>query len=177
VAAAKAQAKQMLDEATTRASAIHDGAERRLTLLTSRHTETMRRLTEIRDVVTNLVASEVARGSLEEEVAKSVAKVAAAGGGVQAPPARAVDPAQARHPAAVQPGRPGGPAGPVGRDISAERERGIPETTRPSPGHLAQHAAAPAEERPGRAAPAPTRNAPTAPGAPATSDGGRKIPD
>ena len=47
-ASAKAQAKQMLDEATMRATAIHDGAERRLNLLTSRHTETMRRLTEIR---------------------------------------------------------------------------------------------------------------------------------
>ena len=44
LATAKAQAKQMLDEATMRATAIHDGAERRLNLLTSRHTETMRRL-------------------------------------------------------------------------------------------------------------------------------------
>src|ERR1700746_1639426 len=73
LATAKAQAKQMLAEPTVRASAIHDGAERRLNLLTSRHTETMRRLTEIRDVVTNLVASETSRGSLEDEVAKSVA--------------------------------------------------------------------------------------------------------
>lgn len=89
LAAAKSQAKQMLDEATARASAIHDGAERRLTLLTSRHTETMRRLTEIRDVVTNLVASESSRGSLEEEVAKSVANSFAAAGAGQAarPPA------------------------------------------------------------------------------------------
>jgi cell division septum initiation protein DivIVA len=73
VAAAKAQAKQMLDEATARATAIHDGAERRLNLLVARHTETLRRLTEVRDVVTNLVAGEAARGSLEDEVAKSVA--------------------------------------------------------------------------------------------------------
>src|SRR5215813_9839538 len=80
LASAKAQAKQMLDEATMRATAIHDGAERRLNLLTSRHTETMRRLTEIRDVVTNLVSSETARGSLEEEVAKSVASSVAASG-------------------------------------------------------------------------------------------------
>jgi hypothetical protein len=42
----------------------------------------MRRLTEIRDVVTNLVASETARGSLEDEVAKSVAT--SVGGGTVA---------------------------------------------------------------------------------------------
>ena len=79
LATAKAQAKQLLDEATARASAIHDGAERRLNLLTSRHTEAIRRLTEIRDVVTTLVAGEAARGSMEEEVAKVVAN--AIGGG------------------------------------------------------------------------------------------------
>jgi F0F1-type ATP synthase membrane subunit b/b' len=73
VATAKSQAKQQLDEATARATAIHDGAERRLNLLTSRHTETIRRLTEIRDVVTTLVAGEADRGSLEDEVARIVA--------------------------------------------------------------------------------------------------------
>jgi hypothetical protein len=89
LASAKAQAKQMLDEATMRATAIHDGAERRLNLLTSRHTETMRRLTEIRDVVTNLVASETARGSLEAEVAKSVASSVGGGTATAAQAARA----------------------------------------------------------------------------------------
>jgi cell division septum initiation protein DivIVA len=73
VATAKSQAKQQLDEATARATAIHDGAERRLNLLMSRHTETVRRLTEIRDVVTTLVAGETDRGSLEDEVARIVA--------------------------------------------------------------------------------------------------------
>ncbi|MGB6456981.1 MAG: hypothetical protein WBH47_21140, partial [Streptosporangiaceae bacterium] len=73
VATAKSQAKQQLDEATARATAIHDGAERRLNLLMSRHTETIRRLTEIRDVVTTLVAGEADRGSLEDEVARIVA--------------------------------------------------------------------------------------------------------
>lgn len=72
VAAAMAQAKQQLDEATARATAIHDGAERRLNLLISRHTETVRRLTEIRDVVTSLVAGEAARGSLDDEVARAL---------------------------------------------------------------------------------------------------------
>src|SRR5215468_5393300 len=81
VASAKAQAKQVLDEATARATAIHDGAERRLNLLMSRHTEAIRRLTEIRDVVTTLVAGEAARGSLEEEVNRTVA--ASAVGDVQ----------------------------------------------------------------------------------------------
>ena len=85
VSSAKAQAKQVLDEATARATAIHDGAERRLNLLMSRHTEAIRRLTEIRDVVTTLVAGEVSRGSLEDEVEKAVANSiaeskAAAGG-------------------------------------------------------------------------------------------------
>ena len=73
VTQAKSQAKQQLDEATARATAIHDGAERRLNLLTSRHTEAIRRLTEIRDVVTTLVAGENSRGSLEDEVNKAVA--------------------------------------------------------------------------------------------------------
>ncbi|HET7012929.1 MAG TPA: hypothetical protein VFI65_03395 [Streptosporangiaceae bacterium] len=72
VAAASSQAKQALDDATARATAIHDGAERRLNLLISRHTETVRRLTEIRDVVTSLVAGEAARGSLEDEVNRAL---------------------------------------------------------------------------------------------------------
>ena len=42
----------------------------------SRHTEAIRRLTEIRDVVTSLVAGEADRGSLEDEVARIVAGTA-----------------------------------------------------------------------------------------------------
>ena len=167
LASAKAQAKQMLDEATTRASAIHDGAERRLNLLTSRHTETMRRLTEIRDVVTNLVSSETARGSLEDEVAKSVA--AASGGAAASRPASA---AEGRHsPAAQLPGRGGA------RDAVPDREhRGAPEQARPGAAHLGQHPAV-ADERAARAIPAedhpaakPARPAPTRP-APAQESG------
>lgn len=78
IATAKAQAKQLLDEATARATAIHDGAERRLDLLKNRHSEAMRRLTEIRDVVTDLVAHDAAKGSLDDEVEKAVS--AALGG-------------------------------------------------------------------------------------------------
>jgi cell division septum initiation protein DivIVA len=65
---AQAQAKKALDEATARATAIHDGAERRLNLLSNRHTETIKRLTEILDGVSALVAAEAARMSLEDEV-------------------------------------------------------------------------------------------------------------
>jgi cell division septum initiation protein DivIVA len=74
LANAKAQAKKVLDEATARATAIHDGAERRLNLLSTRHTETVRRLEDILDGVQGLVAAESARMSLEEEVAQSVSK-------------------------------------------------------------------------------------------------------
>ena len=103
VANAKAQAKQVLDEATARATAIHDGAERRLNLLMSRHTEAIRRLTEIRDVVTTLVAGEVARGSLEDEVDKAVASAI----GDKPGAGRAPIQAEGRHgPAAAGPGGP-----------------------------------------------------------------------
>lgn len=81
VAAAMAQAKQQIDDANARATAVHEGAERRLNLLISRHTETVRRLTEIRDVVTSLVAGEAARGSLDDEVSRALGQHAAAHGG------------------------------------------------------------------------------------------------
>jgi len=74
LAQAKAQAKKALDEATARATAIHDGAERRLNLLSTRHAETVRRLTDILDGVQGLVAAETARMSLEEEVNQSVSR-------------------------------------------------------------------------------------------------------
>jgi cell division septum initiation protein DivIVA len=74
LAQAKSQAKKVLDEATARATAIHDGAERRLNLLSTRHSETVRRLTDILDGVQGLVAAEAARMSLEEEVNQSVSR-------------------------------------------------------------------------------------------------------
>jgi cell division septum initiation protein DivIVA len=121
VATAKAQAKQQLDEATARATAIHDGAERRLNLLMSRHTEAIRRLTEIRDVVTTLVAGEAARGSLDEEVARAVAAAQADGNAAQAagrPAARSAQPAAAGAPAA-RPAAPAAPAAPAGQAAPA----------------------------------------------------------
>jgi cell division septum initiation protein DivIVA len=74
LAQAKAQAKKVLDEATARATAIHDGAERRLNLLSTRHSDTVRRLTDILDGVQGLVAAESSRLSLEEEVNQTVSK-------------------------------------------------------------------------------------------------------
>src|SRR6202167_4189533 len=74
LASAKAQAKKMLDEATARATPIHDGAERRLNLLSTRHSDTVRRLTDILDGVQGLVAAEAARMSLEEEVDQSASR-------------------------------------------------------------------------------------------------------
>jgi cell division septum initiation protein DivIVA len=71
---AKAQAKKVLDEATARSTAVHDGAERRLSLLSTRHAETVRRLSDILDGVQGLVAAESARMSLEEEVNQSVSQ-------------------------------------------------------------------------------------------------------
>jgi cell division septum initiation protein DivIVA len=74
LAQAKGQAKKVLDEATARATAIHDGAERRLNLLSTRHSDTVRRLTDILNGVQGLVAAEAARMSLEEEVNQSVSR-------------------------------------------------------------------------------------------------------
>jgi cell division septum initiation protein DivIVA len=74
LAQAKAQAKKVLDEATARATAIHDGAERRLNLLSTRHAETVRRLTDILEGVQGLVTAEAARMSLEEEVNQTVSR-------------------------------------------------------------------------------------------------------
>ncbi len=77
LASSKAQAKKSLDEATARATAIHDGAERRLNLLSTRHSETIKRLTEILDGVSTLVTAETARMSLEDEVEQTTAKTIA----------------------------------------------------------------------------------------------------
>src|SRR3974390_1193258 len=99
LASAKAQAKKALDEATARATAIHDGAAGRLNLLSTRHADTIKRLTEILDGVSSLVATETARMSLEEEVNQATAKAIGA-----------ADPAGAPRSAAGQAG-PNGPAG------------------------------------------------------------------
>jgi cell division septum initiation protein DivIVA len=130
---AKAQAKQLLDEATARATAIHDGAERRLNLLTSRHTEAIRRLTEIRDVVTTLVAGEAARGSMEEEVAKSVAAAIgnASGNGMEGRHGPGVSGPPARPRNAVPAGVKAGPGQPVAPAKLPPDEPARPAPARP----------------------------------------------
>jgi cell division septum initiation protein DivIVA len=165
VAAAQAQAKQMLDEATARATAIHDGAERRLNLLVARHTETVRRLTEVRDVVTNLVAGEAARGSLEEEVARSVASAVSGGGnGAPATAPRQAPLAEGRH----APGTPARPASSTTNGGSSPASSGPARTPthrgtpvpgeQPSPAGSASRA-----DDPGRPAPKPIRTSTTRP--------------
>jgi len=128
IATAKAQAKQLLDEATARATAIHDGAERRLDLLKNRHTEAMRRLTEIRDVVTDLVAHDAAKGSLDEEVDKAV--IAALGG----PPKSGKT----------------GPSGPAGSTPAPPKAKpGAASQTAPAkPGHAQSASQSPAGQSP-----------------------------
>ena len=92
LAQAKGQAKKVLDEATARATAIHDGAERRLNLLSTRHTETVRRLTDILDGVQGLVVAENARMSLEEEVNQTVSRAVSLAEAADAAAAAAAEP-------------------------------------------------------------------------------------
>jgi cell division septum initiation protein DivIVA len=127
LAQAKAQAKKVLDEATARATAIHDGAERRLNLLSTRHADTVRRLTDILDGVQGLVAAEAARMSLEEEVNQSVSRAvglaeAADNAAAAAPENAAADSANDRDLALLAPPAPetvaaGTVAPPRGEDI------------------------------------------------------------
>jgi len=192
VATAKSQAKQQLDEATARATAIHDGAERRLNLLMSRHTEAIRRLTEIRDVVTSLVAGENERGSLEDEVARIVA--GAVNGdpqqtGRQASGGRATGGAEGRHA--------GGLGQPDGRGPLDGRGQPLLSTAQ-RPAHAQQAAAAqpvtaqpvtaqpvtaqpvtpqPAAARPGGSGPHSTPPAQAAPQPHSTAGDGRPTAD
>ena len=143
---AKAQAKQTLDEATARATAIHDGAERRLNLLSTRHGETIRRLTEILDGVSGLVAAETSRLSLEEEVDQNVAKAIAQ----KAAESAGADPAGPN-------GGPGTAARGSGPGTPVTDQRGIP-----------------GNQIPGQGAPRPVNgprgeNSPAGPGRPATA--------
>jgi cell division septum initiation protein DivIVA len=167
VATAKSQAKQQLDEATARATAIHDGAERRLNLLMSRHTEAVRRLTEIRDVVTSLVAGEADRGSLEDEVARIVTGAAGGDGQLGRPGnGRPASPAEGRHA--------GGNGQPDGQPaLSTAQRPGQPALPNQAPARPAQGPIGPAAQSgPGNgvhAAPADTRTT-TAVGSKAEND-------
>jgi cell division septum initiation protein DivIVA len=127
LAGAKAQAKKALDEATARATAIHDGAERRLNLLSTRHTETIKRLSDILDGVSSLVAAETSRMSLEEEVDQATAKAIAAGEGASAARPAGV-PAGSNGPTAAN--GPTAPNGPSGARPAAQSQAG-PASSRP----------------------------------------------
>ena len=152
LSSAKAQAKQTLDEATARATAIHDGAERRLNLLSTRHAETIRRLTEILDGVSGLVAAETARLSIEDEVDQNVAKAIAQ----KAAESAAGDPARAQGGSAPSrnlgaghaDGRPGRRRGGKPAGHPGERDR-RPERTRA--GSRRPHGNLPGRSRPDRA--------------------------
>jgi hypothetical protein len=134
----------------------------------------MRRLTEIRDVVTNLVASETSRGSLEDEVAKSVASSFAAAGGPGASSGRQGGAAEARR----------GPTGRAGaREPGQERDKGadMPAASGPAaPGHHGQHTGGGHDTRPGAAVnparPGPDSGSAEAPGA-AAGENVRVLPE
>jgi DivIVA domain-containing protein len=144
LASAKAQAKKALDEATARATAIHDGAERRLNLLSTRHAETIKRLTDILDGVSGLVAAETARMSLEDEVDQATAKaitVAEAANGAPRPAAEG----------SVRPASPGGPAGP--------RPAGPPARPQSPPGPSQPGPSQPGMSQPAQGQPAQPQSA------------------
>ena len=154
LASAKAQAKKALDEATARATAIHDGAERRLNLLSTRHQETIKRLTDILDGVSGLVAAETARMSLEDEVEQVTAKTIAAGEPGSGPRSAPV-PAGANGPTAPGGPRPGSPAptGPAAKLVAS-----------PHPG---PSGSAPSQSGPSQSGPSQSGPSQPAPGQPA----------
>jgi len=130
MADAKSQAKKALDEATARATAIHDGAERRLNLLSTRHADTIKRLTEILDGVSGLVTAETARMSLEDEVDQATAKAI---GSSEVAAASTVRPAAPNGPGRNGPPSPGAPrpAAPQAADAPPRPAPG--PQTQPSP--------------------------------------------
>jgi cell division septum initiation protein DivIVA len=155
LASAKSQAKKALDEATARATAIHDGAERRLNLLSTRHAETIKRLTDILDGVSGLVAAETARMSLEDEVDQNTAKAIAAATESNGSPRPATEPATA---ASSRPANPGGarPAAP-GSSGSARPAAPSPAAPQPAPpSSPAQSSPAQSQEKPAPSSPRAT---------------------
>src|SRR5690242_4163836 len=150
LASAKSQAKKALDEATARATAIHDGAERRLNLLSTRHAETIKRLTDILDGVSGLVAAETARMSLEDEVDQNTATAIAASTESNGSPRPAAEPATA----GPRPASPGGPRPAASGPARPAAPSPSPQATRPSPAQASSAASssAPAQDKPARAA-------------------------
>jgi DivIVA domain-containing protein len=166
LASSKAQAKKALDEATARATAIHDGAERRLNLLSTRHSETIKRLTDILDGVSGLVAAETARMSLEDEVDQNTAKAIAAAAEANGGSHPATEPIVAAPAGSQGPARTPGPQGPAGTGPGGT---GLPSTGLPSTGRAGTGPAGtgprPAAPPPG--SPVPSRGAGTGAPSPA----------
>ena len=158
LASAKAQAKKALDEATARATAIHDGAERRLNLLSTRHAETIKRLTDILDGVSGLVAAETARMSLEDEVDQATAKAIAVSESRGAPRQAAGPTGPA---GSTGSGRPAGPGG---------LRPTAPQSAPARPGGPAQLGPIqPRATQPGPIQPGPTRPGESRPGQPSSA--------
>jgi len=70
LAQARDEAKKLLDDAAAHATAVTEGAQHRLRVLTGIHEDTVSRLAEINQVSGSLIGSERDRGSLAEEVAR-----------------------------------------------------------------------------------------------------------
>ena len=138
LASAKSQAKQALDEATARATAIHDGAERRLNLLSTRHAETIKRLRDILDGISGLVAAETARMSLEEEVNQATAKAIGAAEPDRPRPAAPHPHPQTQPQTHAAPPRPGAPSPAPASPVQSAPGRPAPPGDKP-----------PAQARPG----------------------------
>ena len=151
LASAKAQAKKALDEATARATAIHDGAERRLNLLSTRHAETIKRLTDILDGVSGLVAAETARMSLEDEVDQATAKAVSAAepNGAPRPAGETAGSATAARPAPAAGPRPAAPGGPARPAAPSQTTPGQPTQPQAGQSPAGQSSAAQSQERPG----------------------------
>jgi len=158
LASAKSQAKKALDEATARATAIHDGAERRLNLLSTRHAETIKRLTDILDGVSGLVAAETARMSLEDEVDQNTAKAIAATESNGTPRTVTEPAAAASRPASPGGARPAAPgsSGPARPATPSQAAPGQPrQATQPSPAQSSsgQSSSGQAQEKPAQTSP------------------------
>jgi DivIVA domain-containing protein len=149
LASSKAQAKKALDEATARATAIHDGAERRLNLLSTRHSETIKRLTDILDGVSGLVAAETARMSLEDEVEQTTAQAIASSESAGAPRQGASQPAAARLPKLIASPQPASSQSPPSQPAPSQPAPSQPAPSSSAPSTSGQsQPAQPQEQRP-----------------------------
>jgi cell division septum initiation protein DivIVA len=165
LASAKSQAKKALDEATARATAIHDGAERRLNLLSTRHSETIKRLTDILDGVSGLVAAETARMSLEDEVDQNTAKAIAATESNGAPRTVTEPAAAASRPASPGGARPAAPgsSGPARPATPSQGAQGQPRhATQPSPAQSSAAQSSSGQASSGQAQEKPAQTSPRA---------------